>query len=156
MATTAYDDISEYHDDSGNFKEGHKGFGPSKYTKEFVTGELNSMLSEIENNDYIYLGQLFLKRNYSSKKFPMWKIWFKDDEEVMSLHDMVSSRLETRKVVGGLKKELDGRMVRAVLAMQYPDVWVQKEKKEITHVFDKEVLSEEKERILKELTDGTD
>ena len=39
------------------------------YTEEFVTKELEDMLQEIQDDDeIIYIGQLFLKRSYSDRK----------------------------------------------------------------------------------------
>jgi hypothetical protein len=143
------------HDEKGHYVKGHPGFNPVVYTEKFVIKELTAFIKEIKEDGLIYFGQLFENREYGRQRWHEWKTKYKDNAELMELYDRVNELLETRKVVGAMKKELDGRMVRAVLAMQNPE-WIAKSKEEVTHKFDESVVSEEKNRILEELTGKED
>lgn len=81
---------------------------PTKYTKEFVTGELDAMIDELnKNKDIIYEGELFSHRDYSIQRFSDWAEKFKDDEKIMESIKKIHGILEERINTGGLRKELN-------------------------------------------------
>ncbi len=80
---------------------------PLKYSSQFVLQEVQAMISEIQADSSIfYLGQLFDKRDYSMQRFSEWKKDFEDNEEISEAIKRIKELLETRIVVGAMKKEL--------------------------------------------------
>jgi len=81
---------------------------PTRYTEKFVLQEIQSMLIEIKNTaDIFFLGQVFEERDYSMQRFSEWKEKFKDNEEISEAIKRIQELLETRVVVGTMKKELN-------------------------------------------------
>lgn len=80
---------------------------PTKYTREFVLQEVQSIIQEIRaDKDIFYLGQIFDKRNYCLQRYSEWRNEFTDDEEISETIKKIWDILETRVVVGAMKKEL--------------------------------------------------
>lgn len=80
---------------------------PTKYTPEFVLQEVKSILSEVrEDQNVYYLWQVFEKREYSLQRFSEWSNTFSLDEEISETIKKIKEILETRVVVGAMKKEL--------------------------------------------------
>jgi|GEM_PF-1958681 len=85
---------------------------PTRYTEKFVLQEVQSMLIEIKNNaDVFFLGQVFEERDYSMQRFSEWREKFKDNEEISEAMKRIQELLETRVVVGTMKKELNPTIV---------------------------------------------
>ncbi len=80
---------------------------PTKYTPEFVLQEVQEMLSEVRNDTNIfYLGQLFDRRDYSMQRYSEWRKEYTQDDEISETIEKIGDMLETRVVVGAMKKEL--------------------------------------------------
>ena len=80
---------------------------PTIYTSEFVLKEVQSILVEIQSGPEIfYLWQVFEKRGYSQQRFSEWKKEFENSEEISEAIKKIKEILETRVVVGAMKKEL--------------------------------------------------
>lgn len=80
---------------------------PIKYTKEFVLQEVQYIIQEIRaDKDIFYLGQVFDKRDYCIQRYSEWRKEFSEDEEISEAIKKIWDILETRVVVGAMKKEL--------------------------------------------------
>lgn len=80
---------------------------PTIYTPDFVLNEVQSILSEIQGElEIFYLWQVFEKRPYSLQRFSEWKKEHEDNEEISEAIKKIKEILETRVVVGAMKKEL--------------------------------------------------
>jgi len=80
---------------------------PTKYTPEFVLQEVQEMLSEVRSDPNIfYLGQLFDRRDYSMQRYSEWRKKYTQDDEISEAIEKIGDMLETRVVVGAMKKEL--------------------------------------------------
>lgn len=80
---------------------------PTKYTPEFVLQEVQEMLSEVRSDPNIfYLGQLFDSRDYSMQRYSEWRKKYTQDDEISEAIEKIGDMLETRVVVGAMKKEL--------------------------------------------------
>lgn len=80
---------------------------PTIYTSEFVLIEVQSILAEIQSDPEIfYLWQVFEKRGYSQQRFSEWRDTFEGSEEISEAIKKIKEILETRVVVGAMKKEL--------------------------------------------------
>lgn len=109
---------------------------PEKYTREFVSSELDNMLSElIEDNSIVILGELFMRRNYSLQRFSEWEDKFKDDDMISESIKKIKSILETRLNLGGLRGELNPTMTIFNLKNNYG--WRDKTETDITSGGDK-------------------
>lgn len=104
---------------------------PEKYTQEFVSSELDAMLTEIsQNKDIIILGDLFEYRNYSIQRFSEWEQKFVDDEQISESIKKIKETLETRLNNGGLKGKLNPTMTIFNLKNNYG--WKDKTESEVS------------------------
>lgn len=102
---------------------------PTTYTPDFVLNEVKSILAEIQSDPEIfYLWQVFEKRGYSQQRFSEWKNDFKDNEEISEAIKKIKEILETRVVVGAMKKELHVTMTIFHLKNNYK--WTDKREEE--------------------------
>lgn len=80
---------------------------PTKYTPEFVLQEVRSVLAEIQGDlEIFYLWQVFEKRGYSQQRYSEWKRSYGDNQEISETMERIWDILETRVVVGAMKREL--------------------------------------------------
>jgi len=80
---------------------------PTRYTEKFVLQEVQSMLTEIKSKpDIFFLGQIFEEKSYSMQRFSEWRDKFADNEEISEAIKKIKELLETRVVVGAMKREL--------------------------------------------------
>lgn len=69
------------------------------------------MLKEILDNAAIfYLWQIFDQKEYSMQRYSEWRNEYWEDEEISETIKKIGDLLETRVVVGALKKELHPTM----------------------------------------------
>jgi len=98
---------------------------PKTYTRAFVLQEVKTMIREIQDDSNIfYLWQLFNKRNYSMQRFSEWRSTFENNEEISEAIERIKELLETRVVVGAMKKELHSTITIFHLKNNYH--WVDK------------------------------
>lgn len=80
---------------------------PTTYTEEFVLKEVQEMLAMIcSDTNIFYLWQIFEKREYSQQRYSEWKKEFRENEEISEAMVRIWEVLETRVVVGAMKREL--------------------------------------------------
>ncbi len=80
---------------------------PKIYTRDFVLKEVTDMLNEIrEDKDIFFLWQVFEKKSYSIKRYSEWKKEHSKDEEISETIEKIHDILETRVVIGAMKKSL--------------------------------------------------
>lgn len=80
---------------------------PTIYTEEFVLKEVQDILGSIQTDSGIfYLWQVFESRPYSQQRYSEWKKEYKDNIEISEAIERIWEILETRVVVGAMKREL--------------------------------------------------
>lgn len=85
---------------------------PKKYTRAFVTQEVESMLFQLQSNPSIFLlGELIEHRSYTHQRFSEWRSKFKDDEFIQDTMDKIKGILELRLNKQGLLGNLNSKMV---------------------------------------------
>jgi len=83
------------------------------YTEEFVLKELKKLLEELQNNkNFVYLGQLFIKKRYSRQRYSEWIKKYWHNEEIVEISDTIKNILETRINVWGLVNQLNASLVK--------------------------------------------
>lgn len=104
---------------------------PTKYTERFVLREVRSILTEIKNKPEIFfLGQIFEEKVYSMQRFSEWREKFTDNEEISETIKKIKELLETRVVVGAMKRELHPTLSIFHLKNNYK--WIDKQDSEDT------------------------
>ena len=92
--------------------------GPDKYTVEWVRNEVTSLLEDLNNNpSYVYVGELFEKKDYSRKRFGEW--YHMGDEIISGTIDTIRDILESRVIAGAIRKDYDTGMVKFHLINNY-------------------------------------
>ena len=105
--------------------------GPAKYTVEFITSELKAMIEELlENEETIYLGELFLTRNYSMQRFSEWASAHENCQDISEAIKKIKDILLTRLNTGALKGKLNPAMTIFNLKNNYK--WVDKTEQSVT------------------------
>lgn len=80
---------------------------PTTYTETFVLREVQEILATIRSDSAIfYLWQVFEKRDYSQQRYSEWKRDYKENQEISEAMVRIWEILETRVVVGAMKREL--------------------------------------------------
>ena len=80
---------------------------PTTYTEEFVLQEVREILATILSDSGIfYLWQVFESRPYSQQRYSEWKRDYKGNQEISEAMERIWEILETRVVVGAMKREL--------------------------------------------------
>lgn len=80
---------------------------PTTYTEEFVLREVREILNTIQNDlSIFYLWQVFEKRDYSQQRYSEWRKDYKGNQEISEAMVRIWEILETRVVVGAMKREL--------------------------------------------------
>lgn len=99
---------------------------PVKYTLEFVTQELKSMLSTLkEDKDIIYIWELFEDKDYSRQRYSEWVKQYNEIEDVKQLSDTIKEILETRAIKGAMTNKLNATSTIFHLKNNYK--WVDKQ-----------------------------
>ena len=97
-----------------------------EYTLEFVKWELNRLLKELrENEDIVYIWELFENTDYSRQRYSEWVDKFKDDEDIKETSDTIKSILETRAIKWAMTNKLNATSVIFHLKNNYK--WVDKQ-----------------------------
>ena len=97
---------------------------PRHWTRWRVLRTLTDMLAELDaeknvKSHTIYLKELFVKRKISRETFSRWGEFYADDEEIRDAVSIMRDILETRVVVGALRKHLDGFITTMHLKNNY-------------------------------------
>ena len=102
---------------------------PTKYTEEFVLSELNDIIVELRSNpDIIFVGQLFMKRDYSRERFYEWARKYDKNHEISHTIKMINEILEVRAIERGV--DLKGNSSFLIFFMKNKHGW--KDRKDIT------------------------
>lgn len=83
---------------------------PTTYTPEFVMSELNAMLEEVKNGDFLLIGQLFETRNYSQQRFSEWANDYPDHPEISETIKKIKQIFENTINHGALSGKLNATM----------------------------------------------
>lgn len=103
------------------------------YTEEFVSKELDTMLANIlKDPEIIYIGQLFEKTPYTRQRFCEWGRDFSQVDKISDTIKKIKNILETRINVGGLKNDLNAKMVVFNLINNYSENWKNTDKLDVT------------------------
>ncbi len=80
---------------------------PTIYTEAFVLQEVQEILATIlSDSDIFYLWQVFEKRDYSQQRYSEWRKEYRENKEISEAMIRIREILETRVVVGAMKREL--------------------------------------------------
>lgn len=80
---------------------------PTIYTEAFVLQEVQEILATIlSDSDIFYLWQVFEKRDYSQQRYSEWRKEYRENKEISEAMIRIWEILETRVVVGAMKREL--------------------------------------------------
>ena len=105
--------------------------GPTKYTVAFITSELTAMTEELlADKDLIYLGQLFLERDYSMQRFSEWTDKYEDNRTISEAIKRIKDILLTRLNTGALQGKLNPAMTIFNLKNNYG--WKDKTEQTVT------------------------
>lgn len=78
------------------------------YTEKYVIKELNSLYNTLINNEeIIYLWELFVNKKYSRQRFSEWLTDYKDNDEIIQIADTIKEILETRAVKWAITNKLN-------------------------------------------------
>ncbi|PIR88827.1 MAG: hypothetical protein COU09_00145 [Candidatus Harrisonbacteria bacterium CG10_big_fil_rev_8_21_14_0_10_44_23] len=100
---------------------------PKKYTREYVLGEVNDLLSRLRTSkEYVFKGELVEEKPYSRQRISEWADAFMEDEEISDTIRKIDDILETRAFVGGLKRQFSTAMVKFHLTNNHG--WIDKPK----------------------------
>lgn len=73
---------------------------PKIYTEAFVKAETESLLKTLkENEGIVYLGELFIDKDYTRSRFHEWANEYSDNEQISCTIKAIKEILETRAIV---------------------------------------------------------
>ena len=107
---------------------------PTKYTRDFVIGELKEFLGRVKGDkEIIYIKQLMAEKDYTYERFSEWRRKFSEDElndaEITHTIKKIHNILESRQFIGGLT----GGHNPAVAIFGLKNNYGWKDKQEIDH-----------------------
>jgi len=121
-----------------------------KYTLEFVQCELKKLLKELQD-DYtiVYLGELFLEKEYSRSRFHEWIKKYGEDDVVSCTFNKIMNILETRVAKGAIYDQFNASFTKFHLINNFH--W--KDKTEIDHTSNNQELKALTEKVNRDLAD---